>query len=221
VTAAYPSALLNWTARVNSQTIFAVDPNTLADEIDAVETFVGLNPQVEPSGLTGSQKAFASMSARLSAAYLQSGHPYIEVSGTQQRVFHSTSSGGIVHAPFGFINKEWPGYISSGNIVIKDAGIWLVNTRVVWDYATSGWVQHVLLNGNSQLRRSVFNYSMFPSSGSNSFGERFINQFGMTETTYMGRLTTGSVISTGVGNYTNRNPLPIESMSMSAYFLRP
>lgn len=220
MSAAYPASLLNWTARINSQTVFAADPNTLAAEIDAIQQYVGTNPHIESSALSGATKTFTSLSARVSQVMLQSGHPYVELNASNQKVYYQNNSTHVQKNSYNVVSN-WPNYISAGNIVIKDAGIWLINARETWDYAASGWVQHILYGGTSQLRRSVFNYSMFPSGGSNAYGERFINQFGMTETTFVGRLGAGTVISVGSGNYTNRNPLLIENMTLSAYFLRP
>lgn len=226
--AAYPKSLLNWTSRLDSQTVFAADPNTLAAEIDAVETAIGVMPMNEPSPLTNSVSQFATMSARLSAAYLQSGHPYIEVSAGTFNLSHVSGGTGLQFNP-GFPTRPvgppgtvYPAYLGvSGNVTIQDTGVWLINAHQVWDYATTGWTQHVLYVGGAQVRRSIFNYNTFPSGGSNSFGERFINQYGHTETTWLGRVNAGTIVRVASGNYTNRSPLPVISTSLSAYFLRP
>lgn len=225
MSAAYPKSLLNWTARLNSQTVFAADPNTLAAEIDAIESAVGTMPMNEPSPLTNAVSTFSSMSQRLSAAYLQSGHPYAEISRSAFPVPHSavlTFNPGNPTRPTGPPGVFYPAYISTaGYIQVQDTGVWMVNSNQVWDYATSGWVQNVLYVGGAQVRRAVFDYSMFPTSGSNSFGERFINQYGMTSMTWLGRINAGTLVRVASGNYTNRNPLLVESYSLSAYFLRP
>lgn len=221
--AAYPSSLLSWSARINSQTIFAADPNTLAAEIDAIEQFVGVNPQNESSALTGSTNTFNTLSQRVSAAMLQSGHPYIEVSNsTNFNIWHSTATGHVGNVGFHTTNSNWPGYIgSSGNVTIQDSGVWEINAHLQWGYAGSGWVQHVLYKGSTELRRSFFSYDMFPASGSNTYGERYLNGNGHTETTFIGRLSAGTVVSVAAGNFTNVNPLPIISGSLSLYFVRP
>lgn len=225
--AAYPKSLLNWTNRLNSQTVFAADPNTLAAEIDAIETAIGVMPMNEPLPLTNAVATYPTMSARLTAAYLQSGHPYVEASSAGFNLPHVNGGTGLQFNP-GFPTRPtgppgtvYPAYFGvSGNITIQDTGVWLINAHQVWDYAGQGWVQHVLYVGGAQVRRSVFNYSMFPSSGSNSYGERFINQYGHTETTWLGRVNAGTLVRVASGNYTNRSPLKVESVSLSAYFLR-
>lgn len=221
--ASYPGSLLSWTQRVNSQTIFAADPNTLAAEIDAIEQFVGLNPQNESSALTGATASFNTLSQRVSAAMLQSGHPYIEISNsTNFNIWHSTTTGHTGAVGFLTTNSNWPGYVgSSGNVTIRDSGIWLINAHLQWQYASTGWVQHVLYKGSTELRRAFFSYDQFPASGSNTFGERYLNGNGHTETTFLGRLSAGTVVSVAAGNYTNVNPLAIVSGSMSLYFVRP
>lgn len=221
--AAYPASLLSWTQRVNSQTVYAADPNTLAAEIDAVEQFVGINPQNEASALTGATASFSTLSQRVSAAMLQSGHPYIEVSNSANyNIWHSVNGNHLGNVGFHTTNSNWPNYIgSSGNVTIQDSGIWLINVHLVWAYASSGWVTHSLFKGSTGLRSSFFNYSMFPASGSNTYGERNLNGSGATETTFLGRLPAGTVVSVAAGNFTNVNPLPITGGSMSLYFVRP
>jgi len=154
---------------------------------------------------------------------LQNGHPYVEVGrSTPFNIYHSNTGTHMGKVGYTTTLTNWPGMVTGGgNITIKDAGIWLVNARLIWDYAGSGWVQQALYVNASLVRRDVFSYSQFAQSGSNTYGERFINQFGHTETTFMGRLGAGSVVSISAGNYTNRNPLPIENLSLSCYFLRP
>lgn len=225
MTAAYPSALLNWTARVNSQTVQSADPNTLAAEIDAIEAFVGVNPHIEPSPLNGAPSTFSSLSARVTSAYLGTGHPFAQISQSAFNVSHSASlifgPGAPVSHLVGPKGTSYPVMFGTGgNMFIRDTGLWLINANVAWDYATSGWVQHLLYVGASQARRSVFNYSQFPGSGSNNFGERFINEFGMTETTWLGRVNAGTIIKVGFQNCTNRNPIRVENYTLNAYFLR-
>lgn len=221
--ASYPGATLSWTSRINSQTIYAADPNTLAAEIDAIETYVGTNPHHEPHALTGGTKTFSNMSARLSSAMLQDQHPYYEIyRSTNQNISHSTASTHVQQNYFTTEKSSWSGYgISGGTVKIKDAGVWLIHATQKWNYTSSGWVQMQLLSGGSILDRDIFNYSLFPRSGSNSYGERFLNDDAYTHTSFLGRLGAGSVISVSSGNYTNSNPLAIQWMSMSMYFVRP
>lgn len=225
MTAAYPTSLLSWTQRVNGATVWAADPNALAAEIDAVEQFVGLNPQTESQALTGATKNFSSMSARLSDAMLQRGHPYIELArNTDWNIGYSTNSsnGYVADNPYGTVNSAWPGYSASGgHVYIKDAGVWLISASQVWEYASSGWVLMALKEGSSNLRKTIFSYSQFPASGSNAHGERFQGQTGYTEATFVGRLPAGAVIGVASGNYTNLNPIAVKSMNLYMYWLRP
>lgn len=223
MSAAYPASLLNWTNRINSQTIFAADPNTLAAEIDAIEQFVGVNPHIESSALLVTNRTFTSLSARVSDAMLQKGHPFIQIVRTNPwNVPHSTSTTHVLQNPYNINSSIVGNYIiSGGTITIQNTGLWLVNAEQVWSYAQSGWVMMELRSGSTTLRRNVFSYSQFPQSGSNTFGERFLGQSGHTETTYLGRLNAGTVISVSSGNFTNVNPLAVNSMSLSMYYLRP
>jgi hypothetical protein len=67
--AVYPSGIFPWIPRVNQQnTVFAADPNTLATEIQSIESTVGVNPQIESQPPAGSAVTYPTMSNRLSAA---------------------------------------------------------------------------------------------------------------------------------------------------------
>lgn len=222
MSAAYPAALLNWTARVNSQTVFAADPNTLAAEIDAVEQFVGVNPHIESAALGGGTKTFSNMSARLSDAMLQKGHPYVSIARTTEwNVAHSSATGHVIKNPFNTVVSPWTNYVGSGgNINIQDSGVWLIKAWQRWDYAQSGWVMMELYSGGAVLDRDVFSYSQFPQSGSNAYGERFLGLNGHTDVSYLGRLSAGQVISVASGNFSSSNPLGVNQMSLSLYYLR-
>lgn len=223
MTAAYPASLLSWTQRVNGQTAWAADPNTLADEIDAVEQFVGLNPQIESSALTGATKTFASMSARLSDAMLQRGHPYVQISRSNNwPVPYNNSSAHTTQNAFNTVASGWPNYVHvGGNIVIQDTGVWLINAEQRWSYASSGWVMMEILTNGNVARRDIFSYDQFPASGSNTYGERFLNMDGHNESNFIARLNAGTVVNVASGNFTNVNPLNVQSMTLTAYYLRP
>lgn len=221
MSAAYPSSLLNWTARLNSQTVWAADPNTLAGEIDAIESFVGVNPHVEPSPRHGATYAFSNLSTRVSQAMLQTGHPFVELSKSGSVVYHSTATAGLGHLGMETIVAGWPDYVSGGSIVIKDTGVWAIHASVIWPYETGGFVTHTLMFGGSIMRRSVFNWDQFPASGSNTYGERFVNQNGATETNFLGKVNAGTVVSIYCGNMTNKSAVAIVGSTLSAYFLRP
>lgn len=225
--ASYPTSVVNWTQRINGETVWAADPNSLAAEITALETYIGPNPQIESTAVNGATKTFSSMSARLSAASQQTGHPFIEVSSNQSAGFKVPHSGfgandNTIKNYYSQVSGQWPGYVNAnGFVTIKNAGIWLINVDQTWGYASSGWVQHILYNGGNQLRRSVFNYSGFPGSGSDAYGERFIGESGHTSSTFLGFLPASTVVSVSSGNYTNVNPLQVNSMSLSLYYMRP
>lgn len=226
MSAAYPASVLNWTNRINSQTVFAADPNALAAEIEAIETIVGVNPQIESSALVGSSKVFSSLSARVSDAMLQRGHPFIQLQRTTPwAVTHSNSTTHVTQNPYGTAPYVQNGYgtqsLQSGVVIIQDAGLWMIDAEQRWDYAASGWVMQELYSGGTVLRRNVFSYSQFPSSGSNTYGERFLGLNGHTQTTFLGRLSAGTRISVASGNYTSSNPLNVNSMTLALYFIRP
>lgn len=219
--AAYPNALLSWTQRVNGETVWAADPNALAAEVDAIEQVIGVNPQNEPSALQGGTSQYSTLSQRVSESMLGQGHPYVQLGQVSSDVWHSTQTAALGHLGMNTLLYGWSNMTAGGSIVIQDQGIYLINADVVWPYLTGGWVTHVLMFNGNQMRRSIFNYDQFPTSGSNTYGERFINQNGYTETTFVGHVNAGTVVSIFVGNMSNQNPVSIVGSSLSAYFLRP
>lgn len=223
MTAAYPSSILSWTQRINSQTVWAADPNALADEVDAVEQYIGVNPHIESSALTNATKTFSNMSARLSDAMLQRGHPYIEINRSSNwGVLHNSSASHTTKNAFNSVGSPWGNYVGSGgNVTIQDSGVWLIEASQRWQYATSGWVMQELYGGAAVLDRDIFSYSQFPQSGSNLYGERFLNLNGYNKTMFLGRINAGTVISVRSGNFTNTSPLQVAYMSLSLYYLRP
>lgn len=220
--AVYPGAIVSWTQRINGETVWAADPNALAAEVTAIETYLGGNPQIEHASIAGSVKTFNTTSERISAAMLQNGHPFVEISRSDNwGVLHSTNATHTGQNPFNTVTASWPNYTNAGTIVIQDTGFWVVNATQRWAPASSGWVMMNVLSNGSVLRRDIFSYSQFPSSGSNTYGERFLNQEGFTDSTYLGRLVKGTVLSVASGNFTNVNPLNVHSMNLSAYYIRP
>jgi hypothetical protein len=222
--ASYPTSVVNWTQRIDGETVWAADPNALAAEIAALETYIGPNPQIESFAVNGATKTFSSMSARLAAAQAQTGHPFVEISrNTNWNVAHSTdvSTFHAVANPFGTTTTGWGNYLNgSGTITIVDGGVWILHAFQRWAYAGSGWVMMQLMSNGAVLRRDIFSYSQFPGSGSNAYGERFLNLDGHNEATYVGWVGPGTVIGVSSGNFTNVNPLAVQSMNLSAYFLK-
>lgn len=218
----YPNAIMGWTTRVDGEIVDSDAPNDLADELIAVQTAIGINPMIEPHPLHAAPSQFSSLSARVSQAMLQSGHPFIQVGGDQgHNIFQSNNAQSLQHMPCNNVIYDWDDYRSNGSIVIKDAGVWFIHALMSWPYVTGGWVTHCLMFDGDIRRRHVFDYDQFPSSGTNFYGERYINQLGWTETTYLGYVAAGTVVSIFVGNMCNHNPVSVQGAELSAYFLRP
>lgn len=67
--ATYPNSIFFWTPRIDQQNIvFANDPNTLANEIVAIESTLGTNPHKEKHPPTGTGYTYRSVDSRISAA---------------------------------------------------------------------------------------------------------------------------------------------------------
>jgi len=223
--AAYPQALFSWTNRVNGQTVYAADPNELAAEVDAIESTLGTNAENEPAPLTNAVSKYATVSARISAAGLQTGHPYVTMVSKNFKVSHSLTppfNPGATSKPTGAPGTVYPAYYGTGgNLTIQDAGLWHIEVNQIWLNAPSGWVMTDLYVGSGVVSRDVFSYDQFPKSGSNAYGEKFVNLSGHTHNSYMGVIGKGTVVRVASQNCTPTSPLTVSFSNLTAYFLRP
>lgn len=238
----YPNAVFGGVNATNGETIYAADPNTLASEIAAVESTVGLNPQIESQPISGSPVSYSSLSARVSAAMRGDTHPYVDLFNVRATsstyaftVGHklATDSNSIDYAVYNppySIAYQPPyanattAYVNSGYITIRDTGLWYIEANQVWDAMSSpqGYVKLFLEIGHGNLvRQDLFNYGQFPTGGSNTFGETYAFQNGYTHVEFMGVITAGTTVRCLSGNSTPINPFGVKSSTLRAYMIRP
>lgn len=173
----YPASIFQWTPRIDEVNIvFANDPNTLATEIQSIETAVGVNPATESSPPTGSAKPYPTMSNRLSAAMNGAELPYAELVNPGffinqgQQMYNSYVKG---QDPYGIWNGQ------DGTIPCN--GWWSVHADQKWNqhgnnfrggnvlflFVNGTWVDADIWDWSANFGNTQYNYAsnIFASNG--------------------------------------------------------
>jgi hypothetical protein len=124
----FPNGLFSWLNRVDNVNVdYAEDPNALAGEIIAIETDLGVNPQVEKNIPTGGTSTYATVDARISDTLNRGQIPVCELRGTNQNcpsgkpIFNTHS---VAYDPFSMFNGQ--------DITIPCNGWWIVTSSNNW-----------------------------------------------------------------------------------------
>lgn len=144
----YPNSIFGWTPRHDfTDIVFANDPNTLATEIQGIETIIGTIPQIEQFPPTGPPVAFQTLSARVTAAINNSQLPYTVLTAPPffiaqgQQLFNHYK---VSRDPFKMYNGQ--------DITIPCDGYWSVHADQKWNQGPNefrgGNVLFLYLNGD-------------------------------------------------------------------------
>jgi hypothetical protein len=147
--AIYPNSIFPWTQRQNNiDVVWAADPNELAAEIQAIESIIGTNPNIETHPPTGNNVTYGSLSSRVSDAENNALLPYAVL----------TNPGGFF---IGAGNQKFNSYVSANDPysiwngsdgTIPCNGWWTISAEQKWNQLGNnfygGNVQFLVLNGN-------------------------------------------------------------------------
>src|ERR1700744_5270147 len=76
----YPSGVFQWTDRVDNQSIdYANDINSTVAEVEAIETTLGTNPQIETGIPAGAPVTYNTVSARITDPMTNVNLPYVSL----------------------------------------------------------------------------------------------------------------------------------------------
>lgn len=148
----YPQAIIPWTDREDEvDVVWAADPNSLAADLAAVETTLGVMPQVmdnPPAG--GPPVTFNNVGQYLD--YLSAGYqmPVCEVQNADRLAIGSRQGPGtyygvrnahsqVVYDPFGMWNGT--------DVTVAQTGWYSVYTSQLWDWHDIGYCAHHLFVG--------------------------------------------------------------------------
>ena len=217
VKALFPAGILPWTDRIDQTNIvFAVDVNTLASEIIAIETNVGVNPQIEPTPPTGLPITYASMSARLTDAINNNQLPVCHLQNPQ--FFLNNVDKQVQNK---FVTAYDPFKMFNGvDMTIPASGWWTVSATQTWGWWDDGYVHfQITINGvNNILAEHLFSWDL-PENQKGHITGRFI-KFGQRTFTgdlwWQGVLNKGDRISVYSENGTTHPNHPVTGSNLKA-----
>lgn len=232
--AVYPRGFFSWLNRVDNQDVdYAEDPNSLAAEIIAVETTLGVNPQVEARPPLGNAQAYDTMSDRVSANMLGLSRPVCSLVGANQSVPSGASlynTFGVDYDPFSMFNGQ--------DITIPVNAWWIITASNNWSNPQVGTgfsLLSLMLNGvpvnisawrwdfpNSNLLPHIFSGSPFISvnPGGPSAPTSTGADSGYNTVTWQGLAHAGDRFQARSSNGTTINPHVINSYTLKACYLR-
>lgn len=222
VKAIYPNGILSWTDRIDDVNIvFAIDPNTLAAEINSIETVVGTNPQIEKSTPAGGTMAYSTVDARISDAMNNALMPVVSVQASRFSCSNSSER---------FLNTYTPHYdphnmFNGTDITVSASGWWVVTTKQTWDWWDVGYSHHCMcLNGLGNILVDHIVDWEFPGNTVfggipgrwQLFGRRQITSY----TTWQGLLNEGDRLSGSSENGTTNPTQNVFDLEIKACMVR-
>lgn len=189
--AVYPNSIFPWTNRINNVNIvWAADPNSLADEIQAIETAVGTVPYVEPSPPVGNQITYSTLSARVSDAMDNSQLPYAWLSN-QNGFF--ISAGAQIYNSYQAVNDPY-GIWNGTDGTIPCNGWWTISLEQKWNQHGNsfrgGNVQFLQLNGTI-IESDIWNWDTFFGVPNEGYFTSVLGAQGYTHIFWQGELHKG------------------------------
>lgn len=218
--ATYPGGIFQWTPRVDvTNIVFANDPNSLATEIQGVETTIGTNPQIEASPPAGSAVTYATLSARVSAANNNSNIPYAVLKNIAgffinagQQKFNTYNT---VSDPYGIWNGQ--------DLTIPCAGYWSLHADQKWNQHGNnfrgGNVLFLYLNGN-WIASDIWDWSAAFGNTQYNYASNVFQSNGYTRLAWEGLLNKGDRIQILSANSTFCPGIQITNMSLHTHCVR-
>lgn len=145
----YPKGIAAWSDKQNEiDVVFAADPNELAAEVLAVETTLGVEPQIEKSPLTGNPIAYATVDARISDQLAHRQIPVVSLNSGEQ-FFENFQGVGTFYGEFNTYDKVFDPFdmYNGADVTIPITGWWIVTVGQFWDWFSTGYhALHMFIN---------------------------------------------------------------------------
>lgn len=214
----YPKAIASWSDRIDgTNTIFAADPNMLAAEIVAIETALGVTPNIEPWS-PGGTTIYGTVSDRISDAMLSTQHPFCEVTATNFNVPYGDWFWGTFNSYKPTIDNF--GYYNGSDITIKYDGVYSVSVFQRWQNHTDGVLMHNLQLSGSLADTAVWKWADPPTAPPGAAKTNNATRQAITTTHHIGALGAGTRIRVGSVNMTGKNPYAVEESILRVYYHR-
>jgi hypothetical protein len=217
--ATYPNSIFFWQPRIDQQNIvFANDPNTLANEIIAVEQVVGVNPQTEKHPPIGTGYTYRTLDSRVSAAMANLEMPFAEFTANQffinqgAQMFQTYRP---AYDPFGIFDGQCA--------TIPTTGWWQITAGQKWnqqgDNFIGGNAQFLFING-AWVTAEIWEWDNFFGNPAYHFASNITSANGFTRIFWQGVLNKGAKVQMLAVNSTFCPGINVNDIYMTLYCSR-
>ena len=215
-TAVYPGNVLSWTPRIDEvNVVFANDPNTLAVEVQAIESTVGTTPQIESSPPAGSPVTYPTLSSRVSAAMNGALLPFVSVNNSAG-LFLTHGQQSYNHYPAQIVDPYniWNG----SSLTIPCSGWWTIRSDQRWSQQGGnfgGCNHHFMYCNGNWFDHDHWNWG--DRGTSPGWPDNVFNGDGWTKIRWEGLLNKGDIIQILSVNSTSCDRIKIYNMSLKVF----
>jgi hypothetical protein len=218
----YPNGIFTWTDKQdNSDDVMAIDPNSLAAEVEAIENTMGVLTATEKSPPSGQPLEYPSVDARLSAMANNANMPLSELSSSATSVPNWIGAGtsygqwnvyAPAYDPFGFFNGS--------DITIPDNGWYRVSAGQMWSWWSIGYDMISLYENASLLQQDLWSWELTGNvpAGQYQAGAN-IQRPGSTHIEWEGRLYANDRIRVLSENGTTNSPQSVSNLWLKVSFV--
>lgn len=214
----FPKAVVPWTDRIDEiNTVWANDPNSLAAEVIAVESTLGVMPQVEKSPYTGNPVTYGTVDARVSDVLAGTLQPYCSLTVNDFKVYNNQGAG-TGYGQYVRYGKNYDpySYYNGSDITIRATGLYIVNGWQSWEWHNSGFLHHSLFINGVWNAGDMWQWN-FTGTGPQAYTN---NRFATTNFCWVGVIPAGQRLRVVAENGTNKNPYSVANSWLRLYCLR-
>lgn len=214
IKAVYPNGIVPWSNRVDRlNTVYAVDPNTLAAEVVAIQSTIGTNPQIESSTPVGTKVVYATVNARIHDVQMGNQLPAITVTAPT----FSVKNDGVLHTN-SYPNTSFdPMSLANGiDFTVKAPGWYRVWAKQRYFWAASGFVMVKLTVGSNVVDEDFWSWDF----SENKPGGNWHNQPKMLSVMYEGVIQRGQRVSVTSVNSSNLTLLQVDQAVLKLSWVR-
>lgn len=223
--AIYPASIVQWTDRVDElNTVFAEDPNAIAAEVGAIESYLGVNPQIEKLPIIGTTTTYNTVDARLSDMLNGNQIPVLALSSPSQMI-DNWQSAGSNYGEWNTYNVNFDPFnmYNGADITIPVAGWWHLTAAQTWDWWSTGFHAMSLWISGVQFRQDIWQWD-FPGNQVTSIPNYWYKPGDQrpapTSIDWQGVLQAGQRIRILSENGCPHTPHQTSSMSLALSFVR-
>jgi hypothetical protein len=223
MSATYPNGIFAWTPKVDLVTeVDANDVNSMATEIQGIETIVGTTPQIEPSPPVGSAITYATMSSRLSAAMNNANLPVAVLTNAKgffinagQQIYNTYTR---TYDPYGIFNGS--------DVTVPVGGYWSIDVMQRWNQHGNnfrgGNAMFLILNGNTTafLDGDIWSWDDFFGDSQYNYAANVVAANGWTKVNWEGLLNKGDRLQLLSINQTFCPGIQVTNMTLHTHCIK-